>query len=61
MMVIMCIVLADTPAPTPLIVDYTSDESYRTTPWCPDAFLVPFVNLSHLLGLYSVSLACWSA
>ena len=55
MMVIMHIVLADAPAPTPLIVDCNSNESYRMTPRCLDTFLALFVNLSHLLGLYLVS------
>ena len=55
MMVITRIILADAPAPTPLIVDCSSDKSYRTTPQCPDTFLMLFVNLSHLLGLYSVT------
>ena len=52
----MRIILADAPASTLLIVDCNSDESYRTTPQCPDTFLMLFVNLSHLLGLYLVSL-----
>ena len=56
MMVKTHIVLVDAPAPTPLIVDCNSDESYRMTPQCPDAFLAPFVNLLHLLGLYLMSL-----
>ena len=55
MMVITRIILADTPAPTPLIVDCSSDELYRTIPRCPDAFPALFINLSCLLGLYSVS------
>ena len=55
MMVITRIILVDAPAPTPLIVDCNSDESYRMTPRCPDAFLVPFINISHRLGLYLVS------
>ena len=56
MMAITHIILADTPAPTPLIVDCNSNKSYRMTPRCPDAILAPFVNLSHLFGLYLVSL-----
>ena len=55
MMVITRIILADAPAPTPLIVDCSSDELYRMIPWCPDAFPASFVNLSCLLRLYSVS------
>ena len=56
MMVITCIVLVDAPAPTSLIVDCSNDELYRTTPQCPNVFLVLFVNLLPLLGSYSMSL-----
>ena len=55
MMVIMHIILVNAPVPTPLIVDCSSNESYRTIPRCPDAFPASFINLSCLLGLYSVS------
>ena len=54
MMVITRIILANAPAPTPLIVDCSSDKLYRTIPRCPDAFPASFINLSCLLGLYSV-------
>ena len=55
MMVITHIILADAPAPTPLIVDCSSDESYRMIPRCPNAFPASFINLLCLLGLYSMS------
>ena len=47
MLVITCIVLADAPAPTPLIASCNNDGLYKT---CPNTFPVPFAGLSHSLG-----------
>ena len=50
MLVITHNVLADAPAPTPLIASCNSDRPFKTTPHCPDAFPVLFASLSHSLG-----------
>ena len=50
MLVITRIVLADAPAPTPLIAGCSSDGLYKTAPHCSDAFPAPFASLSHSLG-----------
>ena len=50
MLVITRIVLADAPAPTPLIAGCSSDRLYRMAPHYSDAFPVLFASLSRSLG-----------
>ena len=50
MLVITRIILADAPAPTPLIASCNSDGPYKTAPHCSDAFPAPFASLSRSLG-----------
>ena len=50
MLVITRNVLADAPAPAPLIASCNSDRPFKTTPHCPDAFLALFASLSRSLG-----------
>ena len=50
MLVITCNVLADAPAPTPLIADCNNDRLYKTAPHCSDTSPMPFASLSRSLG-----------